>query len=258
MINEVLMLHKYKFLLKQLIKRDFKIKYRGSMLGMVWSVLNPLLNMLVLSAVFSHVFHQVENYMLYILSGITIFTFFNEATQLGLMSIVNNFNLFGKVKIPRTVFPISKVFSSSISFIISIFVFLVLSWFSGLKPTIFYLFIPVMVLLLILFTTGMAFLLSTLEVFFRDTQHLYSVVCTIWMYSTPVLYPFEDTIPINLQPIFRLNPMYYYVLLFRDAAFYGRMPAISTLLYSMGFAFGVCLLGLVVFCQKQDDFIYYN
>lgn len=258
MIHEMLLLKRYQFLLQQLVKRDFKTKYRGSMLGVIWSVLNPLLNMLVLSTVFSHVFHQVENYRLYILSGITIFTYFSEATQLGLMSVVNNFNLFGKVKIPRTVFPVSKVFSSAISFIITIFVFLALSWFSGLKPTIYYLFIPIVVAIIIIFVTGMTFLLSTLEVFFRDTQHLYSVICTILMYATPILYPFEETIPVTLQPIFRLNPMYYYVLLFRNVTFYGQMPALSTVLCATGFAFGTFLLGLFVFCRKQDDFIYYT
>ena len=257
MIEELKMLRRYTFLLRQLVKREFKTKYRGSLLGAVWSVLNPLLNMLVLSAVFSQIFHQVENYMLYILSGITVFTYFSEATQLGLGSVVQNYNLFGKVKLPKTVFPISKTISSSISFVITSLIFVILSWCFGVKPTLYYLLIPVVLLLVIIFATGMAFLLSTLQVFFRDTQHLYSVICTIWMYATPILYPFYETIPPGLQPIFKINPMFYYVAFFRDVAFYGQMPDIQTILCVLGWAFGMLIFGLFVFCRKQDSFIYY-
>ena len=122
MFEEIREIGKYKYLLKQLVRRDFKTKYRGSILGALWSVLNPLLNMLVLSAVFSRIFNQVDNYMLYVLSGIAIFTYFSEATQLSLVSVVTNYNLFGKVKLPRTVFPLSKTLSSAISFLITIHV----------------------------------------------------------------------------------------------------------------------------------------
>ena len=258
MFNELRMLMNYKFLLRQLVRRDFKTKYRGSALGVVWSVLNPLLNMLVLSAVFSQIFHQVENYMLYILSGVTVFTYFSEATQLGLMSIVSNYNLFGKVKLPKTVFPISKALSSAINLVITVLIFLILSWCFGLRPTLYYLLIPVAVLLVIIFAMGMTFILSTLEVFFRDTQHLFSVIITIWMYATPILYPFEETIPLQLQPIFRCNPMFYFLKFFRDVAFYGQMPAPSTFLAVFAWAFGTFLFGLFLFCKKQDDFIYYS
>lgn len=257
MFDELFMLRKYGFLLRQLVRRDFKTKYRGSILGAVWSVLNPLLNMLVLSVVFSRIFNQVDNYMLYVLSGITVFSYFSEATQMGLVSVVTNYNLFGKVKLPITIFPISKVFSSAINLGITTMIFLVLSWFFGFKPTWYYLLIPVVLVLLILFTIGITFLLSMLEVFFRDTQHLYSIICTIWMYVTPILYPFETTISPELQPLFRINPMLHFVEFFRDVAFYGQMPSATRILTVVGFSIGSFLIGLIAFCKKKDAFIYY-
>lgn len=258
MFQDLFAIEHYSFLLSQLVRRDFKTKYRGSFLGVLWSVLNPLLNMLVLSVVFSQIFKQVENYMLYVLSGITLFTYFNESTQQGLNSIVWNFGLVSKVNVPKVIFPISKTLSSSISLFITTLVFLILSWFAGVAPTIYYLLIPVVLILLILFATGMSFILATLEVFFRDTQHLYSVICTIWMYATPVLYPFETTIPQAFQPLFRINPMFQILSFFRDVAFYGQMPSITTILASAAWAIGVFLFGLWFFHKKQDNFIYYT
>lgn len=248
---------RYSYLLQQLVRRDFQLKYRGSLFGVLWSIMNPLLNMLVLSVVFSQVFKQVDNYMLYILSGITVFSYFSEATQQGLMSVVANFDLAGKVNVPKLIFPLSKVLSCSISYIITTIVFLILSWFTGIHPTVYYLMIPVMMILFLMFTMGVTFLLSMVQVFFRDTQHLYSVICTIWMYATPILYPLESTIPVHLQPIFLCNPMYYYVTLFRDVAFYGQMPSPTTLVVCCAVSVGTFLLGLLLFKRKQDSFIYY-
>lgn len=257
MIAELLSLRRYAYLLEQLVRRDFQVKYRGSMLGVVWSVLNPLLNMLVLSVVFSQVFQQVEHYMLYILSGITVFNYFSEATQQGLMAVTNNFSLVGKVNAPKIVFPMSKVLSSVFTFVITTFVFLLLSWCMGVKPTVYYLLIPVFWVLQILFTLGVSFVLSSAEVFFRDTQHLYNVICTIWMYATPILYPFETTIPQAMQSIFLCNPMLHFVTFFRDVAFYGRMPTLSTTLVCVGSALIAFGGGLYLFHKKQESFIYY-
>ena len=257
MFKELFQLRKYTYLLQQLVRRDFQLKYRGSIFGVLWSVLNPLLNMLVLSVVFSQVFKQVDNYMLYILSGITVFTYVSEATQQGLTAVVANFGLAGKVNVPKMIFPISKVLSSAISFVITTIVFLVLSWFTGIQVTAYYLLIPVLLCLVIMFAMGVSFVLSAAQVFFRDTQHLYGVFCTIWMYATPILYPLETTIPENLQVIFKCNPMYHYVTFFRDVAFYGQMPSLITFVVCVGLSIGAFLLGLFLFQHKQNSFIYY-
>jgi len=258
MFEEILALRRYSFLLKQLIRRDFKTRYRGSALGVLWSVLNPLLNMLVLSCVFSQIFRQVENYMLYVLSGITVFSFFSESTQQGLSSVVANFGLFGKVKVPRVIFPVAKVLSTSINLVITALIFLIMSWCAGIAPTWNYLLIPVILVLVCVFAAGMSMLLSALNVFFRDTQHLYSVICTIWMYVTPVLYPLETTIPEQLHDLFRCNPMYHFVLFFRDVAFYGQTPNITTWAAVLLWSAGMFCAGLYFFYKRQDDFIYYN
>lgn len=258
MFKELLKLRRYKYLLQQLIRRDFYLKYRGSFLGVLWSILNPLLNMLVLSVVFSRVFRQVDNYMLYVLSGITVFSYFSESTQQGLTAVVANFGLAGKVNVPKLIFPVSKVLSCAINFLITCLVFIVMSWCFGLQVTVYYLFIPLLMVMVILFAMGISFLLSMLQVFFRDTQHLYGVISTIWMYSTPILYPFETTIPEVLQPLFLCNPMYHYVGFFRDVAFYGQMPTLNTFIICLSVSVGTFLVGLFLFYRKQDSFIYYT
>lgn len=257
MFKELFRIRRYMYLLQQLVRRDFQLKYRGSILGVLWSVLNPLLNMLVLSVVFSKVFKQVDNYMLYILSGITVFSYLSESTQQALTSVVSYFGLLGKVNVPKLLFPISKVISSSITFFITTLVFMVLSWCIGVHATIYYLLIPVLQLMVIVFAMGVSFILSMAQVFFRDTQHLYSVICTIWMYATPILYPFESTIPEKLQPIFICNPMYHFVMFFRDVAFYGQLPSLITFVVCIVVSVGTFLLGLFLFHHKQDSFIYY-
>ena len=132
-IKKVLSLKKYLFLLAQLVRRDFKIKYRGSALGVLWSVLNPLLNMIVLSIVFSQVFKAVDNYKMYLLSGLVIFNFFSEATNSSIGAVVNNFSLITKVYFPKIILPFSKTLSSAINLVFSILVFVLLSSFMGLK-----------------------------------------------------------------------------------------------------------------------------
>jgi ABC-type polysaccharide/polyol phosphate export permease len=256
-IKQVLSLKKYSFLLSQLIKRDFTLKYRGSVLGVLWSVLNPLLNMIVLSTVFSQVFKAVDNYNMYLLSGIVMFSYFSEATSLAVNSIVSNFGLITKVYLPKIIIPLSKTLSTAINLIISILVFILLGMFFGLNIWTGYLLIPYVLLCLMVFTAGVTFIVSTLQVFFRDTQHLYSVILTIWMYSTPILYPI-DIIPKNLQPIFAANPHYIFISFLRQIALDRVVPATESFLLCAAWSIVAFILGFIVFVKNQREFIYYT
>ena len=224
------------------------------MLGILWSVLNPLLNMIVLSIVFSQVFSAVDNYKMYLLSGLVLFNFFNEASNQGLTSVVFNFSLITKVYFPKLILPISKVLSSTINLVISIFVFIVLGCFMDVSPWWGYIFIIYMMIFLILFSMGVSFILAALQVFFRDTQHLYGVLLTIWMYATPILYPI-DLVPEQFLTIYKLNPMYIFIDFLRQIALNHTVPSAAS--------FGMCaLMGILffavggfIFVKSQRNFI---
>lgn len=256
-IKKVLSMRRFSFLLQQLVRRDFKIKYRGSLLGVIWSVLNPLLNMIVLSVVFSQVFRAVDNYKMYLLSGIVMFNFFNDATSIALTSVVSNFGLITKVYFPKIVIPLSKVLSSCINLLISVTVFIILGSFMGLSLWPGYFIIPYVLACLLLFSCGVSFVISAMQVFFRDMQHLYGVITVIWMYSTPILYPM-DIIPVALLPLFRANPMYIFIDFLRQITLYQTLPTPESYFLCALWGIGMFVIGGIAFVKTQDKFIYYT
>ncbi|MFU0831522.1 MAG: Transport permease protein [Oscillospiraceae bacterium] len=257
LIKKILSMRRFSFLLAQLVRRDFKIKYRGSILGVLWSVLNPLLNMIVLSIVFSQVFRAVDNYKMYLLSGLVIFNFYAEATSAAIGSIVYNFGLITKVYFPKFILPLSKTLSSAINLVISLVVFIFLGSFMGIKIWAGYFIIPYVLVCVLVFCAGMSFVLSVSQVFFRDTQYLYGVIITIWMYSTPILYPL-NVIPENLLPIFKANPLYIFIDFLRQITLYSKVPTGESFLYCALWAVGMFIVGGIIFVKNQDKFIYYT
>ncbi len=256
-IRKIISFKRFGFLLQQLVKRDFKIKYRGSFLGILWSILNPLFNMIILSIVFSNVFRAVDNYKLYLLSGLLVFNYFSEASSSATHAISGNFGLITKVYFPKFILPLSKVFSSAINLLITLLVFLILGLFMGIKIWWGLPMITVMIICLVLFAAGVSLILSTLQVFFRDTAHLYSVIITIWMYSTPILYPI-DIIPDAFIPIFKLNPLFIFIDFLRKIALEGVMPGLESYIMCMIFGIGTFVIGAYIFVKNQDKFIFYS
>lgn len=250
-------MRRYSFLLLQLVSRDFKIKYRGSILGVLWSALNPLLNMIILSIVFSQVFRAVDNYKMYLLAGITVFNYFSEATSIATSSVVSNFGLITKVYFPKFILPLSKTLSSAINLLITMAVFLILGMFMDVQPWIGYLIIPYVLVCVLLFTAGMSFIVAASQVFFRDTQHLYGVLLTIWMYATPILYPI-DVIPQELQTIFMANPLYIFIDFLRQITLYGTYPEPISYLWCALWGIGMFVVGGSIFVKTQNQFIYYE
>lgn len=256
-IKQIISFKKYSFLLSQLVKRDFKVKYRGSVLGILWSVLNPLLNMIVLNIVFSQVFNAVNNYRMYLLSGIVLFNYFSDATNIAVNSVVSNFGLITKVYFPKFIVPLSKTLSSAINLVISIVVFIIIGSFMGLVIWPGYLLIIYVLVCLLIFTTGFAFIVSAAQVFFRDTQHLIGVILTIWMYSTPILYPIS-IIPDAVLPIFKANPLYIFIDFLRQITLNGVIPKVENFLMCIGWSLLMFIVGAVVFVKNQNKFIYYT
>jgi len=248
---------KYHFLLRQLVSRDFKIKYKHSSLGLLWSFFNPLLTMLIQYLVFSTLFRSsIENFPLYLLSGIVLFAFFNECIASGMESITANASLINKVYVPLAIFPLSKVISALINLMISFILLIGAMILSGAPFTKALLLMPAAVGMLILFCLGMTFLLATLNVFFRDMKFLWGVISLIWMYATPIFYP-ESIIPENFSALYRLNPLYHFITMIRTILIYGKSPDPLTFIWSFAYAFFMLLIGLWLFRKKQDRFFQY-
>lgn len=257
LLKKVFSMRRYNFLLNQLVSRDFKVRYRGSVLGVLWSALNPLLNMIVLSIVFSQVFRAVDNYKMYLLAGLTIFNYFSEATNIATSSVIANFGLITKVYFPKFILPLSKTLSSAINLVITATIFLFLGCFMDVHPWIGYLMIPYVLICVLLFTAGMSFIVAASQVFFRDTQHLYGVLLTIWMYATPILYPI-DVIPQNLQTIFEANPLYIFIDFLRQLTLYSTWPEPVSYLWCALWGIGMFVVGGTIFVKTQNQFIYYE
>ncbi len=256
---------RYSFLMKQLIMRDFKVKYKRSVLGVVWSILYPVLMMLVMATVFSQMFKvgrmEGVNYLVYLMTGLVMFNYFSEASNTAMASVVNNFALINKVYIPKYIFPISKVLFVGINFLLTLIPLFVIILFTGSGDTrcvinFWYLLLPYVFLCMLLFTAGLGLLLSTVAVFLRDMFYIYGIVLTIWNYVTPVFYDIS-IIPDALQPIFKLNPLYMFLNGARTIILYGKCPDILDLIVMFLVGFGTLILGSIVFKKNQDKFIYY-
>ena len=248
---------KYRYLLGNLISRDLKVKYRRSFLGLMWSVLNPLLMALVINAVFSNIFKfKIDYFIVYYLTGSLIFNFMSEATSTSLTSVINAASLIKKVYIPKYIFPLEKCLFAFVNMLFScvalIVVILIVRMPVHLTALMF--FFPMICTLI--FSMGMSLILSSINVFFRDVGHLYSVWTVAWMYLTPVIYP-VDVLPERILPLMKLNPMYHYVTYFRDVVMYGVIPGLNAHLICLLFAFTFLGIGLVMFKKQQDRFILY-
>ena len=250
-------LQKYGFLIKQLVSRDFKTRYKRSVLGIGWSLLNPLLMMIVQYVVFSQLFKSdIENYVVYLLCGTVVFNFFTEGVGQALFSIVGNAPLITKVYLPKYVYPITRVLSSGINLLMSFIPLLLAALITGEKITRAYLMLPYIFICIVVFTMGMGMVMAAAMTFFRDMQFLWSVMSMVWMYVTPLFYPIS-IIPKEMRGFFYANPMYHYVTAVRSVILYGVTPrpvefAICTLWTMAMFA-----IGCMIFKKTQDKFIFY-
>lgn len=248
---------RYKFLIKQLVSRDFKTKYKRSVLGYLWSFLNPLLTMIVQYIVFSTIFRSdIKNFPVYLLSGIILFNFFTDAVNQGLSSIVNNASLITKVYVPKYIYPVTKVISSSINLVISVIPLLLVAVFTGAPITKALLLLPFGLICLIIFSIGLSLALASAMVFFRDTQYLWGIVSLAWMYATPLFYP-ENIIPEQYKLIQKLNPMYYIVKFVRTLMIDGISPEPMMYVYCLGASLVMLVIGAAIFKKTQDRFVLY-
>ena len=246
---------KYGPLLFELVLRDIKIKYRRSVLGVFWTILNPLLMMIILWFVFSNLFRfDIENYAIYILSGQIIFNFFQISTTDAMMSIVGNGGLIRKVYIPKYLFVLAKILSGTVnlgaSFVALLFVMLI----TGTKIHLEILLCILPLFLLMTFAVGTGLFLAALAVKFRDILHLYGVFCTALFYLTPVIYP-VSILPDQVKAVVGINPLTQILEMFRSLILDGKMVEYGAALMTIGSCMAVLLIGAAVFWKRQDTFI---
>jgi ABC-2 type transport system permease protein len=250
-------LKNYRYLLLNLVSRDLKTKYRRSALGVLWSVLNPLLMMLVLTAVFSNIFRfEIQDFPVYYLTGFVLFNFVSEATSFSMTSVINSAGLIKKVYIPKIIFPLEKCLFALVNLLFSLIAAVIVFLIVGVKPSFTMLLFFVPILYLFVFAFGFSLILATLNTFFRDVGYLYSVLLTVWMYLTPIIYPIS-ILPGWMQSIVHVNPLYHYVEYFRAVTIYGTLPSLSANLICIAYALIFLLIGTVVFQKKQNKFVFF-
>jgi ABC-type polysaccharide/polyol phosphate export systems, permease component len=268
----------YSYLLRQLVARDFKVKYKRSVLGVAWSVLNPLFTMIILDIVFNELFHMAQknivDYPVYLLTGILLFNFFSEATNLSNGAVVTNFNLLTKVYIPKYIFPMSKVLSSAINMLFSLIALYLIVIEEVVRTHVMHvpvtqivnitwthLLLPYDLICMTVFCIGLGLLLSALTVFFRDMFYIWGVLLTAWNYLTPIIYA-EDMVKTSyfyplLKVIFHLNPLYYFVGYAHTIILYNQVPTLKLHLACAACAILMLVIGALFFRHNQDKFIYH-
>ena len=246
---------KFQPLLGELISRDIKIKYRKSVLGVLWTLLNPLFMMIILSVVFSNLFKfDVENYSVYLLSGQLIFNFYSESTTMSMSAILDNGPLIKKIYVPKYLFVVSRTFSSTINLLASFTALICVMLATRVELHYMVLFVPIPLIFIVIFSLGVGLVLSALTVKFRDIMHLYSVFVTALMYLTPVIYPMS-ILPEWIKPIVRLNPVTNILEMFRRVMIYNTLPGVKSIVMAVVECAIMLAIGLYVFYKCQDDFI---
>jgi ABC-type polysaccharide/polyol phosphate export permease len=250
-------LFQYRDLVWALVARELKVRYRRSSIGFLWTMLQPLLTMLVLSLVFSSIFRfKIQNYPVYALAGILFWNFFSQSIVSAMNSLRGNAQLLTKLPIPKAVFPLATTISGVINFLFALVPLFALLLVTGhpLKPAL--LFLPVAILLSALFTLGAGLLLSPLAAFFSDIVELVGVLMTLLMYMTPIFYPMS-IVPEHLRWLVRFNPVRSILEVFRDPIYWGKIPPFSHLSVALAIALLALLLGVLSFRRSSDQIPFY-
>jgi len=247
---------KYRDLIYQFTRRDIVARYKRSMLGILWTMLQPLGMMVVMSIVFSALFHQVDGYVAYVLSGLVAWTFFSQTTTAAIHQIVWGGVLIRRIYIPATSFSISSIGTGLVNLLLSLIPLSAIILIVGRPVTWAVLFLPIPILFLTAFALGISLILSTMTVYFPDVREMFTIILQAWMYLTPIVYP-ADILPETYRFwMLHLNPMYYMITMFRVPIYEGVFPSLSVILPSALISLTTLLIGWIYFSNKADEFAY--
>jgi ABC-2 type transport system permease protein len=237
--------------------KELRVRYKRSALGFMWALLNPLMMMVILTIVFSHIMRlPVQSYAVFLLSALLPWTFFSQALSYSVESIVGNGELLKKVKVAKSVFPLAAVISNVLNFLMSLVPLVLILAVLRFPLHWTWIFLPVPMLALFLFTLGCGFLCATLNVFYRDVSHVIQIILQAWFYLSPVMYSLEF-LPQRFRGVFRLNPMLYLLNEFRMAIYYGQMPTMQSIAASLAIGLGFLIAGYGLFRRYENSFVYY-
>ena len=255
-IDEFVQLLRYRDLVRELVSRDIKARYKRSALGLGWTMLHPLLSMLVLTLVFSNVFRfSVDNYAVYILCGLVLWNFFSTTTTHAMTQMTWGGGLLSRIYLPKAVFAASSIGTGLVNLALALVPLLVIAVLSGVSLHWSLLVLPGAVALTAMFALGVGLLLSALGVYYTDVINMYEIILTLWMYLTPIIYPI-DILPPGVRAVVELNPMYYFLELFRAPIYTGVVPPGDVWLKALLLATGMLILGWWYFTRKADEFAY--
>ncbi len=250
-------LKQYGFLFEELVKRDFKKKYKRTVLGMAWSLLSPLMMLLVMRLVFTQFFGQnMAHYTTYLFCGNLVFSYFNESTTQGMQSLTGNAAIFTKVNVPKYLFLFSKNVQTLINFGLTLCIFFVFCAFDGIVFTWRFFLLLYPILLLVLFNIGVGLVLSALFVFFRDVQYLWTIFTQLLMYLSAVFYSIEHY-SYQVQCLFLANPIYLFIRYFRKIVIDVAVPSVWFHLLMLGDVLVVLGLGCWMYKKFNTRFLYY-
>jgi len=255
-INEFVELWNYRDLLKLLIVNSIKTRYRRSALGVLWTLLNPLLNTLVLTIVFSQLFRfDIENFPVYLLVGLLVWNFFAQTTTQAMNTLIWGSNILKRIYVPRTVFAVSVAGNGIINFLLAMISLAIIMLATGQPFTLALLMLPVSILILTMFTLGFALFMSTLAVFFVDIVDMFGILLSVFFYLTPIFYPIS-VVPTEILKVVEYNPITILLSLFRSSIYQGQFPSTSLLIISLGFSTLTLIIGWLVFTRKVDELAY--
>ena len=257
MQSSLLRLKRNRFLFEELVKRDFKKKYKGTVLGMGWSLLSPLLTLLVLYTVFSHFFGRgIAHYTTYLFCGNLLFSYYRESTTGGMASLLSNASIFTKINVPKYIFLLSRNISSLINFGLSLLIFFMFVWFDNISFGIHFLLLLYPIVCLVAFNLGVGLIVSALFVFFRDLRYLYDVFVMLLMYLSAIFYP-VTVLPEPYQMMFLLNPVFVYIKYFRSIVLESKIPSVEYHLLCAFYALLVLTVGGYIYKKYNHKFLYY-
>ena len=239
------------FLLKQLIKKNFTAKYKDSILGILWSFINPLLTMLLLTAIFSTIFSgNIKNYPVYFLAGRCLFDFYSAATKTAMNSIKGNSGILKRIFVPRYIFAFGGICSEFVNFLISLIILIAVMYLTGLHLTLISFAVIIPIVILFVMTAGIGLILSIMCTYFRDIEYLYNIFIMLLMYASALFYP-VDIIPESFRQYLYLNPVFLLIDQFRDIIMYNTLPNITNIIGTSLFAFIMLIIGILIFKKYQ-------
>ncbi len=239
---------------QNMVVQELRVRYRRSFLGFVWSLLNPIMMMVILSWVFSHIIRDVTNYPLFLFAGMVPWTFLSTSLSECAYSIIQNEGLIRKIYLPKMVFPLARVLIGLVTFVLSMVALFLLLWPLGARPSVSMLFLPVAIALLGMFTLGLGLIAATMNTFYRDCGHLIAVFLQAWYFATPILFPIEQFE--TAQWRLRLNPAFYFIEIFHDILYSGRWPRIGLVATAAVIAALSMGIGYAIFKSQEDKMVF--